>query len=75
MRTDVPHNMYFEEEELNKKKQPKKQTKKLPVSVFVAPPASTLDNRRLALDLGPSGVYMCEACVSHWSSSDPRALM
>lgn len=47
------------------------------VPAFVAPPASTIDNR--SLTLGPSGacicVYMCEACVSHWSSSDPRALM
>lgn len=55
MRSDVPHNMNFEEEELNKKE------KKLPVPVFVAPPASTIDNRRLALalDLGPSGVCIC----------------
>ncbi len=48
------------------------------VPASAAPPASIIDNRRLTLALGLSGVFqrrVCEACVSHWSSSDPRALM
>lgn len=78
MRTDVPHNMYWEEEELD-------DTKMKSVWEFVCQCLRLLQlplqitGLLLSLQARLVCVYvfvcMCEAGVSHWSSSDPRALM
>lgn len=78
MRTDVPHNMYWEEEELDDTKMKsvwefvRQCLRLLQLPLQITAVSLSLQARLVCVYVF---VCMCEAGVSHWSSSDPRALM